>query len=116
GGFVVDVRTVPRASVAHILALSASSPFWFGRNPGLQSYRSIIFRHFPRTGIPPLFDSWAALNHLVDTLVTTHCIPDGTKLWWDVRPHWKFPTLEFRVCDVCTKVDDAVFIGARCHA
>jgi carboxylate-amine ligase len=87
-----------------------------GRNTGLASYRSIIFQHFPRTGIPPLFDSWAALDNLVNTLVRTNCIPDGTKLWWDVRPNWKYPTLEFRVCDVCTRVDEAVCIAALFQA
>ncbi|MGL4555463.1 MAG: carboxylate-amine ligase [Gemmataceae bacterium] len=110
--FLIDAMNVARYFVPHILCLSASSPFWVGRNTGLQSYRSIIFRHFPRSGIPPLFGSWGELNNLVDTLVKTHCIPDGTKLWWDVRPSWKFPTLEFRVCDVCTRIDEAVCIAA----
>ena len=110
--FIIDAMNVARYFVPHVLCLSASSPFWLGRNTGLQSYRSIIFRNFPRSGIPPLFASWAELDHLVDTLVKTNCIPDGTKLWWDVRPSWKFPTLEFRVCDVCTRVDEAVCIAA----
>jgi carboxylate-amine ligase len=87
-----------------------------GRNTGLQSYRSIIFRHFPRSGIPPLFGSWSELTGLVDTLVRTNCVPDGTKLWWDVRPNWKYPTLEFRVCDVCTRVDEAVCVAALSQA
>ena len=69
-----------------------------------------------RTGIPPLFGSWAELANLVDTLVRTNCIPDGTKLWWDVRPNWKYPTLEFRVCDVCPRVDEAVCIAALFQA
>ena len=83
----------------HVLCLSSSSPFWLGRNTGLKSYRSIIFRGFPRSGLPPRFGSWAELNYLVESLVRTNCVPDGTKLWWDVRPNWKYPTLEFRVCD-----------------
>jgi carboxylate-amine ligase len=83
-----------------------------GRNTGLKSYRSIIFRHFPRSGIPPIFHAWGELTDLVDTLVKTRCIPDGTKLWWDVRPNWKFPTLEFRICDVCTRLDEAVCVAA----
>lgn len=110
--FLIDAMNVARYFVPHVLALSASSPFWMGRQTGLHSYRSIIFRHFPRTGIPPLFGSWAELGGLVDTLVRTNCIPDGTKLWWDIRPNWKYPTLEFRVCDVCTRVDEAVCIAA----
>jgi carboxylate-amine ligase len=110
--FLIDAMNVARYFVPHVLCLAASSPFWMGRNTGLASYRSIIFRHFPRTGIPPLFGSWAELNNLVDTLVRTKCIPDGTKLWWDVRPNWKYPTLEFRVCDVCPRIDEAVCIAA----
>jgi carboxylate-amine ligase len=110
--FLIDAMNVARYFVPHVLCLSASSPFWMGRNTGLASYRSIIFRHFPRSGIPPLFSSWGELSNLVETLVKTNCIPDGTKLWWDVRPNWKFPTLEFRVCDVCTRVDEAVCIAA----
>jgi carboxylate-amine ligase len=83
-----------------------------GRDTGLKSYRSIIFRHFPRSGIPPVFESWAQFSGFVDTLVKTNCMPDGTKLWWDVRPNWKYPTLEFRICDVCTRLDEAVCVAA----
>lgn len=114
--FLIDAMNVARYFVPHVLCLSASSPFWMGRNTGLASYRSIIFRHFPRSGIPPLFGSWSELTHLVDTLVHTNCIPDGTKLWWDVRPNWKYPTLEFRVCDVCTRVEEATCIAALFQA
>lgn len=110
--FLIDAMNVARYFAPHVLCLSASSPFWMGRNTGLASYRSIIFRNFPRSGVPPLFGSWAELTGLVDTLVRTNCIPDGTKLWWDLRPNWKFPTLEFRLCDVCTRVDEAVCIAA----
>jgi carboxylate-amine ligase len=110
--FLIDAMNVARYFLPHVLCLCTSSPFWMGRNTGLKSYRSIIFRHFPRSGIPPLFASWAELGDLVDTLVNTSCIPDGTKLWWDVRPNWKFPTLEFRICDVCTHIDEAVCIAA----
>jgi carboxylate-amine ligase len=87
-----------------------------GRNTGLKSYRSIIFRHFPRSGIPPRFGSWAELEQMVDTLVRTKSIPDGTKLWWDIRPNWRYPTLEFRICDVCTRLDEAVCIAALFQA
>jgi carboxylate-amine ligase len=110
--FLIDAMNIARYFLPHVLCLSSSSPFWMGRNTGLKSYRSIIFRHFPRSGIPPRFGSWAELNYLVDSLVRTNCVPDGTKLWWDVRPNWKYPTLEFRVCDVCTRVDEAVCIAA----
>jgi glutamate---cysteine ligase / carboxylate-amine ligase len=110
--FLIDAMNVARYFMPHVLTLCTSSPFWMGRNTGLKSYRSSIFRHFPRSGIPPVFHSWAELADLVDTMVETNCIPDGTKLWWDVRPNWKFPTLEFRICDVCTRVDEAVCIAA----
>jgi glutamate---cysteine ligase / carboxylate-amine ligase len=110
--FLIDAMNVSRYFLPHVLCLSSSSPFWVGRNTGLKSYRSIIFRHFPRSGIPPELQSWADLQYLVDSLVRTNSIPDGTKIWWDVRPNWRYPTLEFRVCDVCTRVDEAVCIAA----
>src|SRR6266705_397302 len=98
--------------VRHVLCLSTSSPFWMGRTTGLKSYRSIIFRNFPRSGIPRVFQSWEDFSYLVDTLVRTKTIPDGTKIWWDARPNWSYPTLEFRVCDVCTRVDEAICVAA----
>lgn len=114
--FLIDAMNVARYFAPHVLCLSSSSPFWMGRNTGLKSYRSIIFRHFPRSGIPPRFSSWAELDAMVETLVKTRCISDGSKLWWDVRPNWKFPTLEFRICDVCTRLDEAVCIAALFQA
>jgi glutamate---cysteine ligase / carboxylate-amine ligase len=107
---------VARYFVPHILCLSTSSPFWAGRQTGLKSYRSIIFRHFPRSGIPPLFQDWAEYEGMVDVMVRTRCIPDGSKIWYDVRPNCRYPTLEFRLCDVCTKVDEAVCIAALFQA
>jgi carboxylate-amine ligase len=87
-----------------------------GRNTGLKSYRSVIFRNFPRTGIPPVMESHADYTTLLDALVRTKCIPNGSKIWWDVRPHHAYPTLEFRMCDVCTRVDEAVCIAAILQA
>jgi carboxylate-amine ligase len=110
--FLIDAMNVARYLLPHVLCLSTSSPFWMGRNTGLKSYRSIVFRNFPRTGIPRVFQSWADFNYLVDTLIRTNCIPDGTKIWWDVRPNWMYSTLEFRICDVCTRVDEAVCVAA----
>lgn len=110
--FLIDAMNVARYFLPHVLCLSASSPFWMGRKTGLKSYRSIIFRNFPRSGIPRTFQSWEDLSYLVDTLVRTNTIPDGSKIWWDVRPNWSYPTLEFRVCDVCTRVDEAVCVAA----
>lgn len=113
---LIDVMNVVRYMLPHILCLSTSSPFWVGQQTGLKSYRSIIFRNFPRTGIPPTFNSYAEFANYVDTLVQTRCIPDGTKVWFDIRPNHKYPTLEFRICDVCTRVDEAVCIAAICQA
>jgi len=110
--FLIDAMNVARYFLPHVLCLTSSSPFWMGRNTGLKSYRSIIFRHFPRSGIPPRFQSWAELDAMVETMVKTRCIPDGSKLWYDVRPNWRYPTLEFRICDVCTRLDEAICIAA----
>jgi carboxylate-amine ligase len=110
--FLIDAMNVVRYFLPHVLCLSTSSPFWVGQETGLKSYRSIIFRNFPRTGIPPRFDSYGDFKHYVDVLVKTNSIPDGTKVWFDVRPNHNYPTLEFRICDVCTRVDEAVCIGA----
>lgn len=114
--FLIDAMNVARYLMPHILCLSTSSPFWMGRNTGLKSYRSIIFRNFPRSGVPRVFQSWADFTSLVDTFVQTNTIPDGSKIWWDVRPNWSYPTLEFRICDVCTRVDEAICIAALLQA
>jgi glutamate---cysteine ligase / carboxylate-amine ligase len=114
--FLIDAMNVARYFVPHVLTLSTSSPFWMGRETGLKSYRSIIFRNFPRTGIPPVLESGTAYAALVDTLVRTGCIPNASKIWWDVRPNHSYPTLEFRVCDVCTRVDEAVAVAAILQA
>src|SRR3989440_5094485 len=110
--FLIDCMNVVRYLLPHILCLSSSSPFWMGRNTGLKSYRSIIFRNFPRSGIPRVFNTWEDYNYLVETLVKTNTIPDGSKIWWDVRPNHSYPTIEFRINDVCTRVDEAICIAA----
>lgn len=109
---MIDVMNVARYLMPHILCLSTSSPFWVGQNTGLMSYRSVIFRNFPRTGTAPRFNAYAEFQRYVDTLMKTHSIPDGTKIWWDLRPNHKYPTLEMRVCDVCTRVDEAICVAA----
>jgi glutamate---cysteine ligase / carboxylate-amine ligase len=114
--FLIDALNVARYVLPHILCLSTSSPFWMGRNTGLKSYRSIIFRSFPRTGVPRVLRAWADYSYYLETLVKTNCIPNGSKIWWDVRPNWNYPTLEFRVCDVCTRVDEAVCVAAILQA
>ena len=110
--FLIDAMNVVRYFMPHVLCLSTSSPFWIGQDTGLKSYRSIIFRNFPRTGIPPFFFSYADFVRYRDTLVKTNSIPDGSKIWFDVRPNYNYPTLEFRICDVTTRVDEAVCIAA----
>jgi len=109
---LIDVMNVARYLMPHILCLSTSSPFWMGQQTGLMSYRSVVFRNFPRTGTAPRFGSYAEFQHYLDTLVKTNSIPDGTKIWWDLRPNHKYPTLEMRICDVCTRVDEAACIAA----
>lgn len=102
--------------VPHILTLATSSPFWLGRVTGLKSYRSVIFEDLPRTGVPEYFDSMQDYDRYVQTLVKTGCIDEPTKIWWDIRPHPKFPTLEFRMCDCVTKIDDVIAIAALIQA
>ncbi|MCL4864722.1 MAG: carboxylate-amine ligase [Gemmatimonadales bacterium] len=114
--FRIDAMNMCRYFLPHVLALSTSSPFWMGRATGLKSYRSIVFRSFPRTGMPRRIEGWADFEGLVNTMVATKAIPNASKLWWDVRPSWSYPTLEFRICDVCPRVDEAVCIAALFQA
>jgi carboxylate-amine ligase len=94
------------------LALSSRSPFWHGRDTGLKSYRAIILGHLPRAGLPPSFSSFAEYQGFIDTLVDTNCIDEPTKIWWDIRPHPRYPTLEFRMADICTRVEEALCVAA----
>lgn len=112
----IHIMNASRYFLPHILALTTSSPFWMGHNTGLKSYRSEIFKQFPRTDIPDHFDSYPGFQRYVDLLVKTNCINDGKKIWWDCRPHPVFPTLEFRICDIPTRVDDTVAIAALFQA
>jgi len=112
----IHIMNASRYFLPHILALTTSSPFWMGHNTGLKSYRSEIFKQFPRTDIPDHFDSYPGFQRYVDLLVKTKCINDGKKIWWDCRPHPVFPTLEFRICDIPTRVDDTVAIAALFQA
>ena len=109
---MMDVMDQARYFLPHLLALSTSSPFWHGRDTGLKSYRSIVFQGLPRTGPPPSFNSWAEHQRFIQVLVNTNSIVDPTRIWWDIRPHPKFPTLEFRVFDICTKVDETICLAA----
>jgi glutamate---cysteine ligase / carboxylate-amine ligase len=114
--FLIDAMNVSRYFLPHLLCLTSSSPFWVGRNTGLKSYRSVIFRNFPRTGIPRVMQSYGDYAYLLERLVQTRCIPDASKIYWDVRPHHSYPTLEFRFADVCTRVDEAVCLAALLQA
>jgi carboxylate-amine ligase len=96
----------------HLLALSASSPFWQGRSTGLKSYRTAISVELPRSGLPQTFASAAEYRRFVDLLVSTGRLEDASKLWWDLRPSHNFPTLELRITDVCTRLDDGMAIAA----
>jgi carboxylate-amine ligase len=108
----IHIMNAARYFLPHVLALSTSSPFWLGHNTGLKSYRSEVFKKFPRTDIPDHFDSHSSFQRYVDLLVKLNCIDNGKKIWWDVRPHPFFPTLEFRICDIPTRVDDTIAIAA----
>src|SRR2546425_7391145 len=112
----IHIMNASRYFLPHVLALSTSSPFWVGHNTGLKSYRSEIFKKFPRTDIPDHFESYSGFERYVALLVKTGCINDGKKIWWDCRPHPVFPTLEFRICDIPTRVDDTVAIAGLFQA
>lgn len=112
----IDIMNQLAYFMPHMLCLSTSSPFWLGKYTGLKSYRSVIFEDLPRTGIPEYFSSAGEWDMFVDTLIKTGCIEEPTKIWWDIRPHPKFPTLEIRICDCVTRVDEALAIAATIQA
>lgn len=108
----LQIMNVARYFLPHLYALSTNSPFWEGRETGFKSFRSKIFDKFPRTGIPPYFGSVAEYDEFVNLLVKTNCIDNGKKIWWDIRLHPFYPTVEFRVCDMIMTVDEVVCIAA----
>jgi glutamate---cysteine ligase / carboxylate-amine ligase len=114
----IDTMNQIRYFLPHILALSTSSPFWHGRNTGLKSYRCVVFENLPRTGIPPLFNSYEEYDSYLNLLTKVGALgaKDATKIWWDARPNVRIGTLEIRVPDVCTTVDEAVCIAAVIQA
>jgi carboxylate-amine ligase len=105
-----------RYFVPHILALSTNSPFWLGMNTGLKSYRCKVFDKFPRTNIPDYFPSWGEYENFINLLIKTRCIENAKKIWWDIRPHPFFNTLEFRVCDIPMRVDESIALAALIQA
>jgi glutamate---cysteine ligase / carboxylate-amine ligase len=100
----------------HIFALSVNSPFWCGQNTGWKSYRAKVFERFPRTGLPDHFERLSDYNNYVETLVRTNTIDNPKKIWWDVRPHPFFPTLEYRICDVPMRLDETICFAALFQA
>ena len=113
---MISLMNEARYFLPHLLALSTSSPFWMGRDTGLKSYRTTVFRRFPRTGIPDHFHSWNEYEEYVQTLIDLHCIDNGKKVWWDLRPQPTFGTLEFRICDVPTAPRASIAIAAVAQA
>ncbi|MDX1614194.1 MAG: carboxylate-amine ligase [Candidatus Promineifilaceae bacterium] len=112
---MMEIMNQARYFVPHLLALSTSSPFWHGYNTGLKSYRSVVFEMLPRTGIPHSFDSWAEYKSYEKTLEKVGSFGKRdpvAKIWWDIRPHPIFDTMELRIADICTKVDECVCIAA----
>src|SRR6185312_12368299 len=112
----IELLNEARYFLPHLLALSTSSPFWQGRDTGLKSYRTTVFRRFPRSGIPDQFNSWSEYEEYLETLVQLHCIDNAKKVWWDLRPHPTFGTLEFRVCDVPTSPRATIALAALAQA
>lgn len=108
----LQIMNVARYFLPHLYALSTNSPFWEGRETGFKSFRSKIFDKFPRTGIPPYFSTVSEYDEFVNLLVKTNCIDNGKKIWWDIRLHPFYPTVEFRVCDMIMTVDEVVCIAA----
>jgi carboxylate-amine ligase len=113
---LIQLMNQMRYFLPHLLALSTNSPFWIGMNTGFKSYRCKVFDRFPRTNIPDTFTSWSDFENFVNLLVRTNCIDNAKKIWWDVRPHPFFTTLEVRVCDIPMRVDETLAIAALIQA
>jgi carboxylate-amine ligase len=112
----IDLMSQASYFLPHLLALSTSSPFWRGADTGLKSYRLAVFNELPRTGLPEIFDSFGEYQRHLDVLISAGLIEDGSKIWWDLRPSARFPTLEMRIADACTLLEDTLSIAAmyRC--
>ncbi|WP_031527077.1 carboxylate-amine ligase [Dyadobacter crusticola] len=112
----IQIMNAVRYFLPHIYALSTNSPFWCGRNTGFKSYRSKVFDKFPRTGIPDYFSSASEYDEYVNLLIKTKCIDNGKKIWWDIRVHPFFNTIEFRMCDVPMRTDETICLAAIMQA
>ncbi|MBI5214728.1 MAG: carboxylate-amine ligase [Ignavibacteriae bacterium] len=112
----IQIMNAARYFLPHIFALSTNSPFWLGRNTGFKSYRIKVFERFPRTGLPDYFNSYGEYENYINLLVKTGCIDNPKKIWWDIRLHPVFNTLEFRVCDLPMRVDETIALAALIQA
>jgi len=112
----IQLMNQARYFLPHIYALSVNSPFWLGQNTGFKAYRHNIFERFPRTGIPDAFESLSEYEEYLELLVTTNCIDNAKKIWWDIRLHPFFDTLEFRICDAQCGVEDTIALAAMMQA
>jgi carboxylate-amine ligase len=112
----IHIMNAARYFLPHIMALSTNSPFWLSMDTGLKSYRCKVFDKFPRTNIPDQFSSYGEYERFVNLLVKTNCIDNAKKIWWDIRPHPNFPTLEFRICDMPLRADESIAITALIQA
>jgi carboxylate-amine ligase len=112
----IHIMNAARYFLPHILALSTNSPFWRGMDTGLKSYRCKVFDKFPRTNIPDYFPSYGEYESFINLLIKTNCIDNAKKIWWDIRPHPYFNTLEFRICDIPMRADETIALAALIQA
>ncbi len=108
----IDLMNQAKYFLPHLLCLTTSSPFWLGRDTGLNSYRLTVFDSLPRTGLPDRLQSWSEYERLIRHMTSSGLLEDGTKIWWDLRPSARYPTLEMRICDVCPNIEDALSVAA----
>src|SRR6266480_1074066 len=112
----IKLMNQARTWIPHLLAFSSNSPFWAGRLTGLKSYRAVVWKRIPRSGLPDAFISWKDFDQYVQTLINTGCIDNGKKIWWDIRPHPFFGTVEFRIFDMPSTLNDVIGIAALCQS
>jgi carboxylate-amine ligase len=112
----IRIMNSMRYFLPHILALSTNSPFWLGMNSGFKSYRAKVFERFPRTNLPDHFESYSEFENYVNLLIRTNCIDNAKKIWWDIRPHPFFDTIEVRICDIPLRVEETVALAALIQA
>src|SRR5579872_644940 len=112
----IQIMNEYRYFLPHLLALSTNSPFWLGTDTGLKSFRTKVFDRYPRTNIPDSFTDYSEFDNFVKLLIKTGCIDTGKKIWWDIRPHPNFPTLEIRICDIPMRAEETVTLAALMQA